>query len=1097
MPSLAESPDLVGFFSYSRRDDEHSQSSLSQLRARIYDELRLQLGRDFRLWQDVTAIPDGTLWEDEIKRGLAESVFFIPIVTPAAIASKNCRFEFESFQQREVVLGRRDLIFPIHYITVEELEKEERWRQDEVLKIIGERQYRDWRKFRFCNYASTEVGQEIHGYCQNITNALRKPWPSPEGRRRQELVKVTPPAGEETRPVPSTMFYSRLPPGEFVGRNALLKEIKQRFRPPSNCNPISCVVLHGAGGEGKTRAAVEFSYEFPETYCAVVFIGADTPSILRSNILAAQRSHQLNIGAGVNDWKDAAHSLSGWLERRAQQEQRPWLLIIDNIDQSASADELQALLGAGTARFRGGHVLITARYAEWPTGYSLIKIDQISLDDARSYLLKATKERKVRSPTDETDAWELARALGRIPSLLTYAAGIIRNTPTSFAEYQKDWDEKYNYQIKKREDDYASADVSASDLRMGGYPDLRSAATWQTSVKHLSDDAKALFKSIGWLAPEPIPFTVIDNDRHLRDAVQGLGKFSLITYIYDPPDANANPASRNAVGFAINSALQEITRFEQRHDAESLVRAARLIQKAFDRDRRGFVPHALSVLHFLHQERHRDLDDLDLIDPMARLAILALAQNGKDGTLVVGTSSQEPTASINYLTTVLGDFYEVEPLAPILDGLVKDRALWAMVQPQLLQSNNYVLRYAMAEAIADNRDLEEVRAELQKSADNLNEFELAGYALALLYARDPLKLLEHEHCRDLAILADQPCYCGRSILGDLLLNLVIRRDIDLPLELRSLANGNFWNPAWDFIRLDVAAIEAARPGTVGEYLLQRISSEVDATRDVLAGLESKQRSFLKRTLPFEIHAVVAQYFDLGKDPNQIRTAEDALRRLDDEALLEIMRFFFSHPIWSVAESAATVLSSIVEEEHKTFSEVARRRGTKPKRLTLIEALLQEKDNWRVQFGANEAAFAVRNVDPELFYRSVEDFYNHPICKIRGLCAENLISVMVIVSPKTRNKLYTRFKRQMRAWVEDEDCWVLEHVHRLFKVAFDRGFEIREVIDEGTVQVDPRELIANSRLLRECPEWFQLDRNKFLRHIESQKLAIECHQRLAS
>ena len=52
MSSLADLPELVGFFSYSRRDDEHSGGALSRLRARIYDELRLQLGRDVRLWRD-------------------------------------------------------------------------------------------------------------------------------------------------------------------------------------------------------------------------------------------------------------------------------------------------------------------------------------------------------------------------------------------------------------------------------------------------------------------------------------------------------------------------------------------------------------------------------------------------------------------------------------------------------------------------------------------------------------------------------------------------------------------------------------------------------------------------------------------------------------------------------------------------------------------------------------------------------------------------------------------------------------------------------------------------------------------------------------
>ena len=48
MSSLADLTDLVGFFSYSRSDDEHSDGALSLLRERIRKELRMQLGRELQ-----------------------------------------------------------------------------------------------------------------------------------------------------------------------------------------------------------------------------------------------------------------------------------------------------------------------------------------------------------------------------------------------------------------------------------------------------------------------------------------------------------------------------------------------------------------------------------------------------------------------------------------------------------------------------------------------------------------------------------------------------------------------------------------------------------------------------------------------------------------------------------------------------------------------------------------------------------------------------------------------------------------------------------------------------------------------------------------
>jgi hypothetical protein len=189
MSSLADLPDLVGFFSYSRDDDEGSKGGLSALRDAIQTELSAQLGRsraDFRVWQDKAAISLGTLWEKQISQGINQSVFFIPIVTPRALRSQNCGLEFQSFLAREAELGRDDLVFPILYIPVPALEDEKLWRQDPVLNIVGTRQYLDWRELRHHEPHSTEVRQKIERYCRNIANALHKPWVSPEERQRRE-----------------------------------------------------------------------------------------------------------------------------------------------------------------------------------------------------------------------------------------------------------------------------------------------------------------------------------------------------------------------------------------------------------------------------------------------------------------------------------------------------------------------------------------------------------------------------------------------------------------------------------------------------------------------------------------------------------------------------------------------------------------------------------------------------------------------------------------------------------------------------------------------------------------------------------------------
>src|SRR5262245_63189514 len=202
MSTLAELPELIGFFSYSREDDEAFRGTLSALREGIQRELSAQLGRskkNFRLWQDQAAIAPGKLWEKEIKTAIDQSVFFIPIVTPRAVNSQYCKFEFETFLAREAAIGRNDLVFPIVYISVAALESDASWRDDPVLSTIARRQYVDWRPLRHLDAQTTVAREQIERLCQKIVEALREPWISPEERRRMAEAETRKRAEDEAR----------------------------------------------------------------------------------------------------------------------------------------------------------------------------------------------------------------------------------------------------------------------------------------------------------------------------------------------------------------------------------------------------------------------------------------------------------------------------------------------------------------------------------------------------------------------------------------------------------------------------------------------------------------------------------------------------------------------------------------------------------------------------------------------------------------------------------------------------------------------------------------------------------------------------------
>ena len=190
MSSLADLPELIGFFSYSRDDDDDLQGALSELRDRIQRELRGQLGRSrstLRIWQDKEAIAPGKLWESEIGAALQGAVFFIPIVTPTTVKSQYCKREFESFLARERALGRTDLVFPVYYIRVPTLEREADWRSDPLLSIIAKRQWADWRELRLLGVQETTVREAVAQFCAKIVETLQRPDATIEHRPTTEV----------------------------------------------------------------------------------------------------------------------------------------------------------------------------------------------------------------------------------------------------------------------------------------------------------------------------------------------------------------------------------------------------------------------------------------------------------------------------------------------------------------------------------------------------------------------------------------------------------------------------------------------------------------------------------------------------------------------------------------------------------------------------------------------------------------------------------------------------------------------------------------------------------------------------------------------
>ena len=170
----------IGFWSYSSSDDEHSRGRLSQLRALLAAELQQKIGRSLKvnIFQDVAAIPPGTEWEKQIRDAINGSFFLIPIVTPALLQSEWCCQEITLFRQREATtLRRKDLILPLHYISVDDLDasRPEDCHDPEVFNFLRSRQWIDFRRQRLKNTESEDVALRVEAMADAICSALRRP----------------------------------------------------------------------------------------------------------------------------------------------------------------------------------------------------------------------------------------------------------------------------------------------------------------------------------------------------------------------------------------------------------------------------------------------------------------------------------------------------------------------------------------------------------------------------------------------------------------------------------------------------------------------------------------------------------------------------------------------------------------------------------------------------------------------------------------------------------------------------------------------------------------------------------------------------------
>jgi TIR domain/Sel1 repeat len=168
----------IGFWSYARHDDDNSDGDLSKLRVIFGKQLKLLYGFDVKVWQDVSAIDYGADWFSKINEALNRATFFVPIITPRLLKSEWCMKELRIFIERERLLNRTDLIFPIYYIDIEDVRDDE-CHDAEMLNILRTRQFADFRDHR---RSMDPGGREVRLWLEDMAGSVRRTLRQPAQR---------------------------------------------------------------------------------------------------------------------------------------------------------------------------------------------------------------------------------------------------------------------------------------------------------------------------------------------------------------------------------------------------------------------------------------------------------------------------------------------------------------------------------------------------------------------------------------------------------------------------------------------------------------------------------------------------------------------------------------------------------------------------------------------------------------------------------------------------------------------------------------------------------------------------------------------------
>jgi len=161
-----------GFWSYTHQDNKMDGGNILQLSRLIMEEYDLLSGGEpLNLFVDRDDLAWGQQWRLRIDSSIAETTFFIPIITPRYFKRPECRRELLEFAAKASILGAQELLLPILYIETPGLSADS---SDEAVALVAKTQYVDWRRNRLLEPRSGEYKVAVNSLAQRLLGIAKE-----------------------------------------------------------------------------------------------------------------------------------------------------------------------------------------------------------------------------------------------------------------------------------------------------------------------------------------------------------------------------------------------------------------------------------------------------------------------------------------------------------------------------------------------------------------------------------------------------------------------------------------------------------------------------------------------------------------------------------------------------------------------------------------------------------------------------------------------------------------------------------------------------------------------------------------------------------